>query len=143
MFHGMAENNPGRTKILAVTVLTSLNSRNLSEMGYRDEYARNLSTLVLLKARLALEAGCSGIVCSGHEVAMIKRELGQAIIAVTPGIRPAWTLVAGDDQKRIVTPFQAIRDGADFLVIGRPIRDADDPKQAAEKVAAEIESALV
>ena len=73
---------------------------------------------------------------------MIRKALGPDLIIVTPGIRPAWTLVEGDDQKRIVTPEKAVRDGADFIVIGRPIRDAEDPKEAAKMVANEIESAL-
>ena len=136
----VAENNPGNTKILAITVLTSMNRDNLGALGYDGKYVNDLSALVLLKARMAKEAGCHGVVCSGHEVGVIKRELGKDLIVVTPGIRPAWTLVAGDDQKRVVTPAMAVRDGSDFLVIGRPIRDADDPADAAKKVAEEIAS---
>ena len=138
----VAANNPGNTKILAITVLTSLNSANLTGLGYAQKYANDLSRLVLLKARLAKEAGCHGVVCSGHEAGMLRQELGPELIIVTPGIRPAWTLVQGDDQKRIVTPETAVKDGADYLVIGRPIRDAEDPRQAAEMVADEIEAAL-
>ncbi|MBW1804019.1 MAG: orotidine-5'-phosphate decarboxylase, partial [Deltaproteobacteria bacterium] len=138
----VAENNPGNTKILAITVLTSMNSDNLAALGYEGKYINDLSALVLLKARMAKEAGCHGVVCSGHEVGMIKRELGKDLIAVTPGIRPAWTLVEGDDQKRVVTPAMAVKDGSDYLVIGRPIRDADNPADAAKKVAEEIASAL-
>ncbi|MBW1790065.1 MAG: orotidine-5'-phosphate decarboxylase [Deltaproteobacteria bacterium] len=137
-----AANNPGNTKILAITVLTSLNSENLAELGYAEQYTKDLSQLALLKARLAKAAGCHGVVCSGHEAAMIRESLGPDLIIVTPGIRPAWTLVEGDDQKRIVTPEGAVKDGADFIVIGRPIRDAKDPREAAEMVADEIESAL-
>lgn len=134
----VAETNPGGTKILAVTVLTSLNQENLSELGYREKYTRDLTRLVLLKARIAKEAGCHGIVCSGHEVALVKKELGPELIVVTPGIRPEWSIVGQDDQKRIVTPKIAIERGADFIVIGRPIRDAKDPADAARRVADEI-----
>jgi orotidine-5'-phosphate decarboxylase len=127
---------------LAVTVLTSLNQEKLRALGYSEKYAEDLSALVLLRARMAKAAGCHGVVCSGLEVAMVKRELGPELIAVTPGIRPAWSLVNQDDQKRIVTPADAIRNGSDYVVIGRPIRDAKDPADAARKVAEEIASAL-
>jgi orotidine-5'-phosphate decarboxylase len=139
---GVAENNPGNTKILAITVLTSLNQEKLKALGYRDEYANDISALVLQKARLAKEAGCHGVVCSGLEVGRVKQTLGSDLIAVTPGIRPAWTLVEKDDQQRIVTPAKAVRNGSDYVVIGRPIRDAKDPKDAAVRVAEEIASAL-
>ncbi len=141
MLKSVAENNPGGTKILAITVLTSLGRENLSQLGYREEYFKDLSRLVLLKASIAKEAGCHGIVCSGHEVAMIKKKLGQDLIAVTPGIRPEWSIVKKDDQKRIVTPKIAVERGADYIVIGRPIRDAKDPADAAKRVADEIASA--
>jgi orotidine-5'-phosphate decarboxylase len=142
LLRDVAANNPGDTQILAVTVLTSLNRDHLRRLGHRDAYADDISDLVLLKARIAVEAGCHGIVCSGHEVARVRRELGDALTVMTPGIRPAWSLVAGDDQKRIVTPEQAVRSGADYIVIGRPIRDAADPAAAAQKVADEIARAL-
>ena len=138
----VAENNPGNAKILAVTVLTSLNREKLKSLGYAETYTTNLSALVLLKARMAKEAGCHGVVCSGLEVGMIKKELGHELIAVTPGIRPAWSLVKQDDQERIVTPADAINNGADYVVVGRPIRDAKDPADAAKRVAEEIASAF-
>ena len=137
-----AENNPGNTKILAITVLTSLNQEKLKALGYRAEYAGDISALVLQKARLAKDAGCHGVVCSGLEVGMVKKAMGADLIAVTPGIRPAWTLVDKDDQKRIVTPADAVRNGSDYVVIGRPIRDAKDPRDAARRVAEEIASAF-
>jgi orotidine-5'-phosphate decarboxylase len=136
---GIAENSPKGTRILAITVLTSLNQKNLLELGFRDEYANDLSRLVLLRARIAKEAGCHGIVCSGHEVAMIKDTLGTDLIAVTPGIRPQWSVVGQDDQKRIV----AVRMGADYIVVGRPIRDAKDPAEAAKLIADEIGQAMI
>ena len=138
----VAENNPGHTKILAVTVLTSLDEERLEVLGYAEKYVHDLSALVLLRARIAKDAGCHGIVCSGLEVAKIKDELGPDLIAVTPGIRPVWSLVDQDDQKRIVTPEKAIKGGADHIVVGRPIRDAKDPADAAKRLADEIERAL-
>lgn len=136
----VASNNPA-TSILGITLLTSLNSRNLEILGFREEYTKDLLKLVLLRARIAKEAGCHGIVCSGREVAAVKKELPD-MIAVTPGIRPAWSLVGKDDQKRIVTPADAVQSGADFIVVGRPIRDARDPAEAAKRVAEEIETVL-
>jgi orotidine-5'-phosphate decarboxylase len=138
----VAVKNPGNTRILGITLLTSLNSRNLEILGFREEYTRDLLRLVVLRARIAKEAGCHGIVCSGQEVAAVKKEMPD-LIAVTPGIRPAWSLVGKDDQKRIVTPADAVTNGADFIVVGRPIRDAKDPATAARKVAEEIESVLL
>ena len=142
ILRSVAENNPGNTKILAITVLTSLNREKLKALGYSEKYTEDLSALVLQKARMARAAGCHGVVCSGLEVAMIKRSLGAGLITVTPGIRPAWSVINQDDQKRIVTPAQAIRNGSDYVVIGRPIRDAKDPADAARRVAEEIASAL-
>ena len=138
----VAENNSSDTKILAITVLTSLNQKKLKELGYSQKYTKDLSALVLLKARMAKEAGCHGIVCSGHEVAMVKRKLGDELLIITPGIRPTWSLVSQDDQKRIVTPADAVNNGADYVVVGRPIRDAKAPADTAKKVAEEIESVL-
>jgi orotidine-5'-phosphate decarboxylase len=138
----MGGSDPGNTQILAVTLLTSLDQAKLKALGYAGTYVEDLSALVLLRARIARDAGCQGIVCSGHEVARIKAEVGKDLIAVTPGIRPAWSLVKKDDQKRIVTPADAVKAGADYIVVGRPIRDAADPAGAAKKVADEIASAL-
>ena len=142
VLRGVAEENPGGTKILAITVLTSLSQEKLKGLGYAHEYANDISALVLLKARMAKAAGCQGVVCSGLEVDRVRQEIGPDMIIVTPGIRPAWTVVEKDDQKRIVTPADAIRNGSDYVVIGRPIRDAKNPKDAAKKVADEIASAL-
>jgi orotidine-5'-phosphate decarboxylase len=138
VLRAVAENNPGSTQILAVTVLTSLSPEKIKSLGYAERYVRDLSDLVLLKARLAKAAGCHGVVCSGHEVARVKGELGPDLIAVTPGIRPVWSVVDRDDQKRVVTPSDAVKNGADYVVIGRPIRDARDPADAAKRVADEI-----
>lgn len=138
----VAGNNPGNTRILAITVLTSLAPTDLPNLGYREAFSRDLGALARLKARLAKEAGCHGVVCSGHEAAGIRAELGPDFLLVTPGIRPQWSLVDKDDQKRVMTPERAIRNGADYLVIGRPIRDAGDPVEAAQRVEEEIASVL-
>jgi orotidine-5'-phosphate decarboxylase len=138
----VGRDNPGRTRLLAITLLTSLHQEDLKRLGYAREYIDDLSRLALLKARLAKEAGCHGVVCSGHEVAMIRAALGREMLVVTPGIRPAWAVVGKDDQKRIVTPATAVGNGADYVVIGRPIRDARDPLDAAKRVADEIAGVL-
>jgi len=98
--------------------------------------------LVMKRAAMAKDAGCAGIVCSGLEVHAIKQQFGKDFIAVTPGIRPLWDVTEKDDQQRITTPAQAIRNGADYIVIGRPIRDAQDPKAAARRIAEEIWTVL-
>ncbi len=142
LLRSVVENNPSGTKILAVTVLTSLEGKDLKGLGYIDRYVNDLTELVMLKARMAKEAGCSGVVCSGLEVEKVKAELGKEFIAVTPGIRPTWSLAGKDDQKRIITPYQAIKKGADYIVVGRPIRKAEKPIEAAERVLDEIEMAI-
>ena len=118
----------GDIKVLAVTVLTSTSQSDLAEQGYPG----TLEDLVHRRARGALEAGCDGVITSGLEVSGIKAKLGPKLLAVTPGIRPA----GGDagDQKRIVDVAQAFRNGADYIVVGRPIRDAKDPAAAAEAI---------
>ena len=137
-----AQDNPAGTKILAITVLTSLSSNNLTQLGYDPRFEDNIIDLVLLRARIARDAGCHGVVCSGHEVAAIKQEFGDDLLIVAPGIRPSWGEVSQDDQARIVTPQRAVRDGADYIVVGRPIRDASDPIAAAQRIAEDIASAL-
>jgi len=138
----IVKENRSNTKILAITVLTSLGKRQLKEGGYAGKFIEDIAALVLLKARMAMEAGCHGVVCSGHEVKMIKSKIGDGLITVCPGIRPAWTVVGKDDQRRIMTPGLAVKNGADYIVVGRPIRDAEDPLYAAKMVAEEMESAL-
>jgi orotidine-5'-phosphate decarboxylase len=128
------------TKILAVTILTSSSQRELQEAGLD----RNLDVMdvVLLRARQARDAGCSGVICSGAEVRRIKEQLGSDLIAVVPGIRPEWAGVRNDDQRRVTTPRQAILDGADFIVVGRPIRTAKEPLLAAQNIVEEIDAAM-
>jgi len=127
--------------VLGVTVLTSISAEEIAAAGFNEAYSSDISALVKKRAQMARAAGCAGVVCSGHEVQMIKEMFGNDFCAVTPGIRPAWQ-AGDDDQRRIVTPADAVKNGSDYLVIGRPIRDAKDPAKAAGRVADEIESAL-
>jgi len=94
------------------------------------------------RAEMAKAAGCMGIVCSGLEVSAVKSRFGREFIAVTPGIRPLWDGVSADDQERITTPAQAVINGSDYIVIGRPIRNAKDPQSAAKRIADEIAKAV-
>jgi orotidine-5'-phosphate decarboxylase len=125
----------GSTQILAVTALTSLDQGDLDDLGFQCDTA----TLVLSRARRALKAGCDGVVSSGLEVAALRKHAPSRLVAVCPGIRPVHN---DDDQQRVMTPFEAIRNGADYLVVGRPIRSADDPAAAAEAIQADIARAL-
>lgn len=125
-------------KILAVTVLTSMNGDDLLGLGYEESYAQDPTRLVVRKAKMAQEAGCRGVVCSGREVKAVKEACGQGFLAVCPGIRPAWSEVPGDDQKRIVTPYEAIANGADYIVVGRPILMSHVKVAAARQVVEEI-----
>jgi orotidine-5'-phosphate decarboxylase len=138
---GVGEVSPP-TKVLAVTALTSLDQGGLLRLGLRPELAGNPIDLVLQRATIAAEEGCHGVVCSGREVAAVKRQFGATLLAVVPGIRPEWSGVDRDDQRRVTTPCQAIREGADYIVVGRPIRDASDPVEASARVVAEIERGL-
>lgn len=123
-------------KILAVTVLTSYNEADLQEAGYRLTVAE----LVAMRARQAKALGVDGLVCSPEEASSLRAIVGDQMSLVTPGIRPAGA--ASGDQKRIMTPARAIAAGADYLVVGRPIVEAADPKAAAESIQAEIAQAL-
>jgi orotidine-5'-phosphate decarboxylase len=116
----------GDLGILAVTVLTSLDQKGLQDLGI----TMDVHDLVLSRARRALEIGCAGVIASGREARSLKESLGEGLAIVTPGIRPVENRPA-DDQKRVMTVEDAIRSGADYLVIGRPIRDAADPYEAA------------
>ncbi len=119
----------GGVKILAVTVLTSLDRGDLDDLGF----ACDVESLVLSRARRALAAGCDGVISSGLEVPKLRQEISDRLLVVTPGIRPVENRPV-DDQKRIVNVQQAFEYGADHVVIGRPIRDADDPRRAAEAI---------
>ncbi len=121
--------NKGGTRILAVTVLTSFDDKDLANAGYRTD----VRTTVLARARSALARGCDGVVCSGLEAEAIRRELGPKLLLVTPGIRP-FEDRPKDDQKRAVDVEDAFRYGADYIVVGRPIRAAADPAAAAAEI---------
>ncbi|MBM4273399.1 MAG: orotidine-5'-phosphate decarboxylase [Deltaproteobacteria bacterium] len=133
-------------KVLAVTVLTSTTGDDLKALGFERQYWEDPARLVVRRAVMAKEAGCAGVVCSGREVKAVKEACGPDFLAVCPGIRPEWAAVAGDDQQRIVTPFEAIKNGADYIVVGRPIRTYPEsqggPVAAARRVVEEIAAAL-
>lgn len=122
--------------ILAVTVLTSMGEAHLEELGFTGSVAE----LVAKRAEAVVQCGCHGIVCSAQEAKPLRKLLGNDFLMVTPGIRPAGA--AANDQQRIATPGQAIADGSDYLVVGRPIRDAANRKQVITALQQEIEAAL-
>ncbi len=121
--------NRGEVKILAVTALTSLDRRDLDDLGFRC----SPRDLVLSRARRAFEIGCDGVISSGLEAAALREHVDRRLLVVTPGIRPVENRPA-DDQKRTVGVREAFLNGADHIVVGRPIRDAPDPKAAAEAI---------
>jgi orotidine-5'-phosphate decarboxylase len=125
----------GDVKVLAVTALTSLDRGDLDDLGFKCD----VGELVLSRARRALEAGCDGVVASGLELPAMRKEIDNRLLVVTPGIRPVENRPE-DDQKRVVTVEQAFQDGADHIVVGRPIRDAADPKAAAAGIQETIAS---
>lgn len=122
----------GDTRVLAVTVLTSMDDADLAAIGAQGPVA----ALVVKRAALAAEAGCDGVVASPHEVAAIRAVVPAGFLIVTPGVRPADA--AAGDQKRVMTPRQAREAGADLVVVGRPLRDAADPAAAARAIVAEL-----
>lgn len=122
-------------QVLAVTVLTSLDRGDLDDLGFDCD----VDQLVISRARRAVECGCDGVVASGLEARSLRQALGQGFLVVTPGIRP---VVNDDDQKRTVNVRQAFEYGADYIVVGRPIRDAADPVKAAREIQSEIASVV-
>jgi len=142
MLEAAVKGGKDKVGVLGVTVLTSVLNQDLESAGFRKIFYDDLTRLVIKRAAMAKQAGCKGIVCSALEVKMIKETLGQDFIAVTPGIRPAWDATGKNDQRRVTTPARAVENGSDYLVIGRPIRDAKDPKDAAVRIAEEIETVL-
>jgi orotidine-5'-phosphate decarboxylase len=126
-------------QILGVTVLTNLGpDDHREELGYRKDLT--LQDLAVTRAGMADKEGCAGVICSGLEVESIRKNF-KDLKTVVPGIRPVERGVSGDDQKRVITPRSAIESGADYLVVGRPIRDAADPKAAADQIVQEISEA--
>lgn len=129
----------GDLKILAVTVLTSFDEEDMREMGM----SKSVGDLVLFRAQRALELGCDGVVSSGMEAARLRQDLGGKLIIVTPGIRPGANVADNhDDQKRIVSAGRAIINGADYVVVGRPITKAADPLQVIHSLQQEIGEGL-
>ena len=128
-----AENKGDDLKVLVVTVLTSLDRSDLGDLGFDCE----VGELVLARARLAFETGCDGVISSGLEVPELRKHVDPSLLVVTPGIRPVDKESTGD-QKRVVSVEQAFRNGADYIVVGRPIRDAESPRAAAESIQATI-----
>ena len=128
-----AKNKGDDLKVLVVTVLTSLDRSDLGDIGIDCD----VGELVLSRARIAFETGCDGVISSGLEVPKLREHVDPRLLVVTPGIRPADNKPSGD-QKRVVSVEQAFRNGADYIVVGRPIRDAEDPRAAAESIQATI-----
>jgi len=122
-----------RPLLIGVTVLTSLDQHDLRQLGI----VQDLNDLVITRATLAREAGLDGVVASAKEARAISEACGSEFLTVCPGVRPVWA--AAGDQKRILTPKDAIAQGASFLVVGRPITGSPDPAEAARKVLAEME----
>ena len=131
--HALGDQAP---KLICVTTLTSLSQQDLSDIGI----TRTVSDQALALGRLALAAGADGLVTSVHEAAALRQALGPAPILVTPGIRPSGGAIG--DQKRVATPALAVKSGSSFLVVGRPILEAHDPKAAAEAIQDEMRIAL-
>lgn len=136
MLEAAAEARSGNLQLLAVTVLTSMSQQDLIDQGI----ARTPDDQVLSRAELAQDAGIDGVVCSGHELATLREEFGNELLTVVPGIRPVG--VDAGDQQRVMTPGEAMRAGAGHIVVGRAIRDADDPAAAAAAIQAEIADAV-
>ena len=132
-----AENKGDILKVLAVTVLTSLDRGDLDDLGFDCD----IEALVLSRARRALEAGCDGVISSGLEARKLRQLIDPKLLVVTPGIRPVDNKPSGD-QKRVVSVAQAFANGADHIVVGRPIRDAESPRKAAQAIQATIAAQL-
>ncbi|HHF52191.1 MAG TPA: orotidine-5'-phosphate decarboxylase [Candidatus Aminicenantes bacterium] len=128
------ETGEAKPLLLAVTILTSLKGDDLRQLGIKTK----LDDQVLKLAFLAKKAGMDGLVCSPRETKMIKKEVGKDLLIVNPGIRPSWA--SSDDQKRVTTPAQAVKNGADLLVIGRPVTQASEPEEAFLRICRELDS---
>jgi orotidine-5'-phosphate decarboxylase len=133
-----ATKNKGDLKVLAVTALTSLDRGDLDDLGFQCD----VRELVLSRAKRALMIGCDGIVSSGLEVSMLREQLDNKLLVITPGVRPVDNR-EDDDQKRVVTVEGAFQNGADYIVVGRPIRDAKNRKAMAETMQAQIAAQFV
>ncbi len=128
-----AENKGDSMKVLGVTALTSLDRGDLDDLGFNCD----VEELVLSRAKQALEAGCDGVISSGLEAAKLREHIDSRLLVITPGIRPVEN-TSTEDQKRVVSVLQAFSNGADYIVVGRPIRDAENPRKAAQEIQATI-----
>ena len=135
MMEAAADNKGNDLKVLAVTMLTSLDRGDLDDLGFECD----VGALVLSRAKRALEAGCDGVISSGLEAPKLREFIDNKLLVITPGIRPVDNRATGD-QKRVVSVEQAFANGADQIVVGRPIRDAEIPRAAAEAIQATIAS---
>jgi len=131
---GSASSGHAQPLLLGVTILTSMTEADLQVLGL----AGGIEEKVIELAALAKNCGLNGVVASAKETRLIKSNLGKGFLVVTPGVRPTWA--AAGDQKRVLTPKQAVAEGADYIVVGRPIIHADDPAEAARKIVEEITS---
>src|SRR5439155_3968531 len=131
--HASESSNKEKLRILAVTVLTSLDQRDIEALGFQT----NVLDLVLSRAKRALAIGCDGVISSGLEATHLRAQHGEGFLIVVPGIRPVVNRLE-DDQKRTVDVEEAFRNGADYIVVGRPIKSAPDKRQAAEAIQARI-----
>ena len=129
-----AENKGDSLKVMAVTALTSLDRGDLNDLGFDCD----VSELVLSRAKRALEAGCDGVISSGIEAPLLRKHINEKLLVITPGIRPVDNKPC-EDQKRVVTVEKAFSNGADYIVIGRPIRDANNSRLAAENIQKSID----
>jgi orotidine-5'-phosphate decarboxylase len=125
------------TKVIGVTVLTSQNDEDVQSLWQ----GKTALERVLMLAQIAKDGGAVGVVCSGHEARAVKEKFGEDFVVITPAIRPEWSHIAQDDQRRVMTPREAIQAGADYIVVGRPIYQAKDPVEAAKRVIEEIRQA--
>lgn len=123
-----AVSEKGSVQVLAVTVLTSLDESDMRDLGFKTD----IETLVLSRAKRALDIGCDGVISSGLEAAKLRQHLGGRFLIVVPGVRPGENREESDDQKRVVNIEEAFNNGADYIIIGRPIRNASDPRAEAE-----------
>lgn len=139
LLKAVSEAGKGRTNVIGITVLTSLSADDMADAGIDPKY-KEPQSLVIHRARLARLSGCAGVVCSGLEATAVREEFGAGFLIITPGIRSRHD--DAGDQKRTVTPYEAVYNGADYIVVGRPIRKAEDPVKTARLVASEIERAL-
>lgn len=133
----LAQEAGKRTRLIAVTILTSLDNNDIRTVGYSDNSATDAAVRL---AGLAEKTGLDGVVCSPHEISRMRQAYGSDFVLVTPGVRPSWS--EKGDQKRVFTPSDAIRDGADYIVVGRPITKAEVPAEAYASIISEMEDGI-